>query len=57
MNSGKKVLLSIGIIFRNDIRSIERCLQALEPLRRAGPATEAGRLRPVTRMFFLTFPG
>ena len=35
MNSGKKVLLSIGIIFRNDIRSIERCLQALEPLRRA----------------------
>ncbi|MDE7009785.1 MAG: glycosyltransferase [Oscillospiraceae bacterium] len=35
MNSGKKALLSIGIIFRNDIRSIERCLQALEPLRRA----------------------
>ena len=26
-------LLSIGIIFRNDIRCIERCLKALQPLR------------------------
>jgi len=30
-------LLSIGIIFRNDIRSIERCLKALQPLRDAIP--------------------
>lgn len=29
--------LSIGIIFRDNIRSLERCLQALEPLRRAIP--------------------
>ena len=28
-----KPLLSIGIIFKNDIRCIERCLQALQPLR------------------------
>lgn len=28
-------ILSIGIIFRNDIRCIERCLKALEPLRKA----------------------
>lgn len=28
-------LLSIGIIFRDDIRCIERCLKALEPLRKA----------------------
>ena len=26
-------VLSIGIIFRDDIRSIERCLKALQPLR------------------------
>lgn len=32
-----KPLLSIGIIFRDDIRSIERCLTALEPLRAAVP--------------------
>lgn len=28
-------ILSIGIIFRNDIRCIERCLKALDPLRKA----------------------
>ena len=32
-----KPVLSIGIIFRDDIRSIERCLKALEPLRAAIP--------------------
>lgn len=32
-----KPLLSIGVIFRDDIRSIERCLTALEPLRAAVP--------------------
>lgn len=37
MNEKKTPLLSIGIIFRNDIRCLERCLQALEPLRRAIP--------------------
>ena len=30
-------LLSIGIIFRNDIRCIEHCLRSLEPLRKAIP--------------------
>ena len=30
-----KPLLSIGMIVRNDIRSIERCLRALQPLRDA----------------------
>ncbi len=30
-------LLSIAMIFRNDIRSIERCLKALQPLRDAAP--------------------
>ena len=30
-------LLSIGIIFKNDIRCLERCLQSLEPLRKAIP--------------------
>lgn len=29
--------LSIGIIFKNEIRSLERCLKALEPLRQAVP--------------------
>lgn len=29
--------LSIGIIFRDNIRSLERCLQSLEPLRKALP--------------------
>lgn len=33
-----KPLLSIGIIFKNDIRCIERCLKALEPLRKAVPS-------------------
>ena len=32
-----KPILSIGMIFRDDIRSIERCLTALEPLRAAVP--------------------
>lgn len=32
-----KPLLSIGIIFRDDIRCIERCLKALQPLREALP--------------------
>lgn len=30
-------VLSIGLIFRNDIRCIERCLKALQPLRDAVP--------------------
>ena len=30
-------ILSIGIIFKNDIRCIERCLSSLEPLRKALP--------------------
>lgn len=30
-------LLSIGIIFKDDIRCIERCLKALQPLRDAAP--------------------
>ena len=30
-------VLTIGMIFRNDIRSLGRCLTALEPLRRAVP--------------------
>ena len=30
-----KPVLSIGIIFKDDIRSIERCLKALQPLRDA----------------------
>lgn len=33
-----KPVLSIGIIFRNDIRCIERCLKALQPLRDAVPS-------------------
>lgn len=32
-----KPLLSIGMIFRNDIRCIERCMKALQPLRDAVP--------------------
>lgn len=31
----KKPLLSIGIIFKNEIRCLERCLQSLQPLRKA----------------------
>lgn len=37
MSQKIKPLLSIGIIFRDDIRSIERCLKALQPLREAIP--------------------
>ncbi|MDE7218578.1 MAG: glycosyltransferase, partial [Oscillospiraceae bacterium] len=33
-----KPVLSIGIIFKNDIRCIERCLKALQPLRDAIPS-------------------
>ncbi len=33
----ENTLLSIGIIFRNDIRCIERCLKSLVPLREAIP--------------------
>ena len=32
-----KPLLSIGIIFKNEIRCLERCLQSLQPLREALP--------------------
>lgn len=32
-----KPLLSIAMIFRNDIRCIERCMKALQPLREAAP--------------------
>jgi len=32
-----KPLLSIGIIFKNEIRCLERCLKSLEPLREAIP--------------------
>ena len=32
-----KPLLSIGMIFKNEIRCIERCLQSLQPLREAIP--------------------
>lgn len=32
-----KPLLSIGIIFKNEIRCLERCLKSLEPLREAVP--------------------
>lgn len=32
-----KPLLSIGIIFRDDIRCLERCLSSLDPLRKAIP--------------------
>ena len=35
--SKKKPVLSIGMIFKNDIRSLERCMKALEPLRKAVP--------------------
>ena len=38
MNGQTTPLLSIGIIFRNDIRCIERCLKALQPLRDAIPS-------------------
>ena len=34
----KDPILSIGIIFKNDIRCIERCLKSLEPLRKAVPS-------------------
>lgn len=33
----QSILLSVGIIFRDDIRCVERCLKALQPLRDAIP--------------------
>lgn len=35
MKSKKQPLLTIGIIFKNEIRCLERCLKALDPLRKA----------------------
>ena len=32
-----KPLLSIGIIYKNEIRCLERCLKSLQPLREAIP--------------------
>lgn len=37
MDTAKKPLLSIGMIFKNEIRCLERCMKSLEPLRRAIP--------------------
>lgn len=37
MDTANKPLLSIGMIFKNEIRCLERCLKSLEPLRRAVP--------------------
>ena len=31
------ILLTIGMIFKNESRCLERCLKSLEPLRRAIP--------------------
>lgn len=38
MNQAKKPVLSIGIIFKNEVRCLERCLQSLAPLREAIPS-------------------
>lgn len=35
MKKNKKPILSIGIIFKNEIRCMERCLESLKPLREA----------------------
>ena len=37
MKKNKKPILSIGIIFKNEIRCMERCLESLKPLREAIP--------------------
>lgn len=37
ISAENRPLLSIGMIFRDDIRCIERCLQALQPLRETVP--------------------
>lgn len=37
MDTANKPLLSIGMIFKNEIRCLERCMKSLEPLRRAIP--------------------
>ena len=63
-----KPVLSIGIIFKNEIRCLERCLKSLQPLREAVPCelvmadssqvtTAAGRLRKNMRIFCSIFPG
>ena len=33
----KKPLLSIGMIFKNEVRCLERCMKSLEPLRQMIP--------------------
>lgn len=38
MNTTVQPLLTIGIIFKNEIRCLERCLKALKPLREAVPS-------------------
>ena len=37
MEPNKKPILSIGMIFKNEIRCLERCMKALQPLRDAIP--------------------
>jgi len=37
MNKKVRPLLSIGIIFKNEIRCLERCLKSFQPLREAIP--------------------
>ena len=37
MESKKQPLLSIGMIFKNEVRCLERCLHSLQPLREAVP--------------------
>ncbi len=37
MEPNKKPVLSIGMIFKNEIRCLERCMKALQPLRDAIP--------------------
>lgn len=37
MGQNKKPILSIGMIIKNEIRCLERCLRSLEPLRKAIP--------------------
>ena len=58
-------VLSIGLIFKNEIRCLERCLQSLEPLRQAVPCevvmadtgSEDGPWRRNTRTSLLIFHG
>ena len=37
MDVTNKPLLSIGMIFKNEIRCLERCMKSLEPLRKEIP--------------------